>query len=80
MHSIMPKESKRYWLTFDAKSVRRPLIWEMSKKHDLVFDIRSATVTPQLGLVGIELTGDALEIDKAIKWFRRRGVEVAPVV
>jgi len=76
----MPKESKRYWLTFDAKNVRRPLIWEMSKKHDVVFDIRSASVTPELGLMAVELTGDPKVIDAAVKWFRKKGVEVAPVV
>jgi hypothetical protein len=76
----MPKESSRYWLTFDAKNSRRPLIWEMSRKYDLIFDIRSATVTPELGLMAIELTGDPKVIGAALKWFRRRGVQVAPVV
>ena len=76
----MPKKSVRYWLTFDVKNVRRPLIWEMSKKYDLIFDIRSATVTPELGLMAIELTGESKVIDAALKWFRRRGVQVAPVV
>ena len=75
----MAKESKRYWLTFDAKSVCRPLIFEMSKKFDLVFDIRSANVTPELGLMAIELTGDAKVIESAVKWFRSRGVQVNPI-
>ena len=75
----MAKESKRYWLTFDAKSVRRPLICQMSKKHDLVFDIRSANVTPELGLMALELTGDPKVIETAVKWFRRHGVQVDPI-
>jgi ABC-type methionine transport system ATPase subunit len=75
----MAKESKRYWLTFDAKNVRRPLICEMSRKHDLVFDIRSATVTPHLGLVALELNGESEIIAAAVKWFRRRGVQVDPI-
>ena len=73
------KESKRYWLTFDAKSVRRPLLCEMIRKHDLVFDIRSANVTPELGLMALELTGDAKVIESAVRWFRRRGVQVDPI-
>ena len=75
----MAKESKRYWLTFDAKSVQRPLVCEMSKKFDLVFDIRSATVTPQLGLMAIELRGDAKIIQAAVKWLVRHGVQVDPI-
>ena len=78
----MPKkttESKRYWLTFNARAVRRPLIWEMSRKHDLIFDIRSATVTPDLGLMAIELTGSAKTIEKAIEWLRQQKVQVDPI-
>ena len=75
----MVKEIKRYWLTFDAKSVRRPLVCEMSRKFDLIFDIRSATVTPQLGLMAIELTGDCKIIQAALKWLVRQGVQVDPI-
>ncbi len=75
----MVKESKRYWLTFDAKSVQRPLVCEMSKKFDLIFDIRSATVTPQLGLMAIELRGDAKILQAAVKWLVRHGVQVDPI-
>ena len=75
----MAKESKRYWLTFNNTQVRRPLLCEMIRKHDLVFDIRSANVTPELGLMALELTGEAKEIEAAVKWFRRRGVQVDPI-
>jgi len=75
----MAKEIKRYWLTFDAKSVQRPLVCEMSRKFDLVFDIRSATVTPQLGLMAIELRGEAKVIQSAVKWLVRQGVQVNPI-
>src|SRR5215218_8762156 len=30
------KESQRYWLTFKAKQMRKPLLCEMIRKHDLV--------------------------------------------
>jgi ABC-type methionine transport system ATPase subunit len=72
-------ESRRYWLTFDAKQVRKPLLCEMIQKHAVVFDIRSANVTPELGLMALELTGEPREIEAAVKWFRRRGVQVDPV-
>ncbi len=73
------KESKRFWLTFDAKSVQRPLLCEMVRKHNVVFDIRSANVTPDLGLMALELTGEPAVIEAAVTWFRRRGVQVDPI-
>lgn len=76
---FMANESKRYWLTFNAKSVRRPIIHEMSRKFDLVFDIRSANVTPEMGLMAIELTGAAKELDAARKWLVKQGVQVDPI-
>src|SRR5262245_38367346 len=72
-------ESKRYWLTFDAKAMRRPLVCEMSKKFDLTFDIRSANVTPEMGLMALELSGADAEIAAAVQWFRRHGVQVDPI-
>lgn len=42
---VITKESQRYWLTFAAERVQRPLIWELGKKFDLVFDIRSGSVS-----------------------------------
>lgn len=75
----MAKESKRHWLTFGPRHVRRPLICEMSCKHDLLFDIRSANVTPELGLMAIELTGEPKVIASAVTWLRRRGVQVDPI-
>lgn len=75
----MAKESKRYWLTFGPQHVRRPLICEMSRKHDLLFDIRSANVTPAMGLMALELTGEPKVIAAAVTWLRRRGVQVDPI-
>lgn len=76
---FMAKESKRYWLTFDAKTVRRPIIHEMSRKFDLVFDIRSANVTPEMGLMALELTGESQDIDNARKWLVKQGIQVNPI-
>ena len=75
----MAKESKRYWLTFDAKTVRRPIVYEMSRKFDLVFDVRSANVTPEMGLMALELTGESQDIDNARKWLVKQGIQVNPI-
>jgi len=75
----MPKTSQRYWLTFSPDRAKRPLIWELSQKFDVVFNLRSANVTEEVGIIALELTGEPKVIAAAIKWFRRRGVEVNPI-
>ena len=45
----MAGESQRYWLTFPVEQVKRPLIWQMSKHFDLIFNIRNASVTERVG-------------------------------
>ena len=75
----MAKKSQRYWLTFPADRAKRPLIWELSKKFDLIFDIRSASITDKVGLIALELTGERKIIEAAVKWLRKRHVEVDPM-
>ena len=76
---VITKASQRYWLTFAAESTKRPLIWELSKKFDLIFDIRSASVTEKVGLIALELTGKRETIAAAVQWLRRKNVEVDPI-
>ena len=77
--SKMAKEKKRYWLTFDAEGTTQPLIWAMSKRFKLVFNIRNSSVTDSIGIIAIELEGPAETICRAVRWFKRRGVRVDPV-
>ena len=74
----MAKQSQRYWLTFPAERAKRPLIWELGKKFDLIFDIRSANVTDQVGIIALELTGDHKVLAAAVKWLRKNSVKVDP--
>ena len=75
----MTKESQRYWLSFSAESAQRPLLWEMSQKFDLIFNVRSASISEQIGLIALELTGAPETIEAALKWLQRKGVEVDPI-
>jgi ABC-type methionine transport system ATPase subunit len=75
----MARETQRFWLTFDGQTNRQPLICEMSKLFDVVFNIRNASVTPTIGLIALELDGDRNEIKKAVAWFEEKGVQVEPV-
>ena len=72
----MSQAIHRFWLTYPAQRVKRPMIWEMREKFDLSAQIRSATITEELGSVALELAGEPKVIGAAVRWFRRQGVQV----
>jgi hypothetical protein len=51
----------------------------MSKNFDLVSNVRNASITEQIGLIALELTGERKTVEAAVKWLRRKGVEVDPI-
>jgi ABC-type methionine transport system ATPase subunit len=75
----MAQETQRFWLTFDSESNRKPLICEMGRKFDIVFNIRNASVTPSIGIIALELVGDRAVLKEAVAWFEANGVQVEPV-
>ncbi len=75
----MARETQRFWLTFSGESAGRPLIWEMSRKFEVVFNIRNSSVTPTLGIIALELEGERAVIKEAVAWFESQGVQVEPV-
>ena len=75
----MALETQRFWLTFDGESNRKPLICEMGRKFDIVFNIRNASVTPSIGIIALELQGERSVLKEAVAWFEENGVQVEPV-
>jgi ABC-type methionine transport system ATPase subunit len=75
----MALETQRFWLTFDGDSSRKPLIYEMSKTFDVVFNIRNASVTPTIGIIALELEGERDVVKGAVAWLEANGVHVEPV-
>lgn len=71
--------SRKVWLTFPHALVGRPLIWEMSRKFDVVFNIRQASVSREIGVLGLELSGEEAEVQHAIDFLTEAGVSVEPV-
>ncbi|MDL5052992.1 NIL domain-containing protein [Oscillatoria laete-virens NRMC-F 0139] len=75
----MSEQTHRYWLTYSAELVQRPLIWEMAQKFKVVFNIKQASITKDVGIMALELTGQREEIKAAVKWFEQNNVQVEPV-
>jgi ABC-type methionine transport system ATPase subunit len=69
----------KFYLTYPKPLVKEPLIYQMAKKFDLVFNVRSASVSEIIGIIALELDGRAEEIEAAVAWFREQGVTVEPI-
>lgn len=75
----MASETQRLWLTFDATVSQKPLLCQMTRKFDVVFNIRNASVTKEVGVLGLSFEGDRQVIKEAIAWLEGQGVQVEPV-
>jgi len=72
-------EKARLWLNYPARTIKRPLIWELGQKFPVVTNIRQASVTDEIGILCLELEGKRADIKGAIKWLEKTGVKVEPV-
>ncbi len=70
---------ERIYLTFPQNLIKEPVLSMLSKRFDIVFNIRGSTVTSNLGLVALEIDGKAAEGAKAIGWLKDKGVSVEPI-
>jgi ABC-type methionine transport system ATPase subunit len=73
------QQRAKLYLTYPKKLVREPLIWKATRDFDLVFNIRSASVSEEIGIIAIELDGSEAAIEGAIAWLREQGVTVEPI-
>jgi ABC-type methionine transport system ATPase subunit len=69
----------KFYLTYPKALVKEPLIYQMTKKFDLVFNVRSASVSEEIGIIALELDGQPETIEAAVAWFREHGVTVEPI-
>jgi ABC-type methionine transport system ATPase subunit len=69
----------KFYLTYPKALVKEPLIYQMTRKFDLVFNVRSASVSEEIGIIALELDGTPETIDAAVAWFREHGVTVEPI-
>jgi len=70
---------ERYYLTYPRNLIKEPLLYRLVKKFDVVFNIRGASVSEEMGLVAVEFEGSAEQVERAITWLRQTGVTVEPI-
>jgi ABC-type methionine transport system ATPase subunit len=75
----MAQQSSRLWLMYPSRLITRPVVYELGKKFEIVTNVRQASVTPEVGIVSLELEGEREEIKRAIEWLEELGIKVEPV-
>ncbi len=75
----MAEQSTRLWLMYPARLITRPVVHELGQKFKVVTNLRQASVTDEIGLVSIELSGEREEVKNAIAWLEELGIKVEPV-
>ena len=73
------KESRRYWLSYPPKLITRPIIWELAMKFPIVFNVRQASVSDEIGILCLQLEGFRNDLKSAVAWLEKHGVRVEPV-
>ena len=64
---------------YPPKLIRKPLIWQIGNKFNVITNIRQATVTDEIGIACLEVDGKREDVKASIKWLERMGVNVEPV-
>lgn len=70
---------KRVYLTYTASLCKEPLIYDVGHLYKVITNIRQASISKDIGIMALELDGDEEEIDKAIEYFKEKGVQVEPI-
>lgn len=71
---------KMVHLVFPQKLIKKPVIYTMAKKFDVMPNIRRAKITESVGEVVLELEATKENLDKGIAYLRKLGVKVEPIV
>ncbi len=66
-------------LIFPQNLIKEPVVFEMAKKFDVVFNLRRAKITEKIGEIVLELEGSEEALKKAVEWLKSRGLKVDPV-
>ena len=69
----------RLWLMYPPKFITTPVIWQLSRKFPVVTNVRQASVTDEIGIVCLELSGPRSDCKAAIHWLEGMGIKVEPV-
>ena len=67
-------------LIFPQNQIKEPVIYMVSRKFDIIPNIRRANVTETVGEVILELSGEEENLRKAKEYMESMGVKVEPLL
>jgi ABC-type methionine transport system ATPase subunit len=70
---------QRLWLMYPAKMITQPVVWELGRKFPVVTNVRQASVTDDIGIVCLEISGPHKSVKAAVQWLEKIGIKVEPV-
>jgi hypothetical protein len=70
---------KRLWLMYPVKLITNPVVWELGKKFPIVTNVRQASITDEIGIVCLEISGPQKSVKAAIQWLEKIGIKVEPI-
>ncbi|MCL4321689.1 MAG: FeS-binding protein [Deltaproteobacteria bacterium] len=73
-------EKKKFYLNYPQEAIKEPLIYLVGKNYNVITNIRSASISNDIGIIAIEIEGEPREIEKAVKFLESKGVTVEPIV
>lgn len=71
---------KMVHLIFPQSLIKKPIIYTLAKRYNLIPNIRRAKVTETVGEMTLELTGTNENLEKARGYLERMGVKFRSVV
>lgn len=74
-----PVIRRKVYVTFPERQTKEAIICDMYDLYKVRFNIRSASVSDNLGLIALELEAPESQMEKAFAYFRKRGVKVEPI-
>lgn len=66
-------------LIFPQNLIKEPVIHRMSQQFDVVFNLRRAKITDQVGEIVLELEGSEDALKKAAAWLTAQGLKIEPI-
>lgn len=70
---------RRLHLTFPEHLITEPVIYNLGKQFEIVTNIRRANIEERVGWVILEVEGAEEEIEKAVEYAGRLGVQVSTI-
>ena len=67
-------------LIFPQELIKKPVIYTMVRKYNVIPNVRRAKITEKVGEVTLELDGTKENLEKGRRYLERQGIKVEPVL